>query len=387
MKNSPGAAIKEAMRLAHAQNPAEATRRLLKSLLGERYDTPPTAEERVSPAHHAEPEAHFASHIDESMERLKMPLGESLARLRSNGFPGVDLSPRALSQLGKRPKMRVPEGASYLSRTFTCQAGARPYKVYVPSKLRAAKAPLIVMLHGCTQNPDDFAVGTGMNQLAEEHGFVVAYPEQPITANQLGCWNWFNDKHQLRDLGEPSIIAGLTRSLISEMKIDRDRVFIAGLSAGGAMADVMSVTYPDLYAAAGVHSGLAYGVASDQASAFLAMSGKSRELGPRAARNRTRTVIFHGASDAKVHPTNAERFLIEARAGMAGSYRETTESGTSNGLAYRRTAILDARGVQVEYWAIDGLGHAWCGGCPEGSHTDRRGPDASREMLRFFLRS
>ncbi len=385
MKNFPGAALKEAMRLAHGQSPAEATRRLLKSLRGERFDTPSSTEEGDSTVPYPEPAAQFVPQIEESLERFKMPLVESLARLRSGEFPGVELSPQALAQLGKRPKVSVPEGASYLSRSFACQAGARPYKVYVPSKLRGARAPLIVMLHGCTQNPDDFAVGTGMNRLAEEHGFIVAYPEQPITANQLGCWNWFNEKHQFRDLGEPSIIAGLTRSLISELNIDRERVFIAGLSAGGAMADVMSVTYPDLYAAAGVHSGLAYGVASDQASAFLAMSGKLQERGPRPTRNRTRTVIFHGASDAKVHPTNAERILVEARAGAAGRYRETTQAGTDNGLAYRRTAILDARGVQVEYWAIDGLGHAWCGGCPEGSHTERRGPDASREMLRFFL--
>ncbi|MGJ0509049.1 MAG: extracellular catalytic domain type 1 short-chain-length polyhydroxyalkanoate depolymerase [Methylocystis sp.] len=314
-----------------------------------------------------------------------MPLAESLARLRRGELPNLDLTPQALAKLGKRPVVHVPEGASYLSRSFACHAGTRPYKVYVPSRMRAAKAPLIILLHGCTQNSDDFAVGTGMNGLAEEHGFVVAYPEQPITANQLGCWNWFNESHQLRDLGEPSIIAGLTRSLISEMNLDHQRVFVAGLSAGGAMADVMSVTYPDLFAAAGIHSGLAYGVARDQASAFMAMSGKAQDCGPRPKRDRTRTIIFHGASDTKVHPKNAERIVLEARAAISGSYEETTRPGTSNGLQYHRTLVTNARGVQLEYWVVDGLGHAWCGGSLEGSHTEQRGPDASREMLRFFL--
>ncbi len=226
-----------------------------------------------------------------------------------------------------------------------------------------------------------------MNRLAEEYGFVVAYPEQPVTANQLGCWNWFNETHQLRDLGEPSIIAGLTRSLISEMNLDHRRVFIAGLSAGGAMADVMSVTYPDLYAAAGIHSGLAYGVARDQASAFMAMSGKAQDGRQRPTRSRTRTVIFHGDSDPKVHPTNAERIAREARAAMSDNYEETTRRGVSNGLRYHCTTVTDTRGVQLEYWVIDGLGHAWCGGSLEGSHTEQRGPDASREIVRFFLGS
>lgn len=387
MKILPGAAMKEAMRLTREQNPLEATRLLLEALSGERFKTPsqPTVEERwrseaprITTTEFVEPKTEGPN------TRLRMPLAESLARLRRGEFPNVGLSAEALAKLGRRPIVQIPEGASYLSRSFVCQAGARPYKVYVPSRFGGAKAPLIVMLHGCTQNPDDFAVGTGMNRLAEEHGFVVAYPEQSTTANQLGCWNWFNEAHQLRGSGEPSIIAGLTRTLISEMNLDHERVFIAGLSAGGAMADVMSVTYPDLYAAAGIHSGLAYGVATDQASAFMAMGGKAKES-IHSTRNRTRTVIFHGSSDAKVHPSNAERILAEARAGISGNYEEATRSGVLNGLQYHRTVVSDASGVQLEYWRVDGLGHAWCGGSIEGSHTEQRGPDASREMLRFFL--
>ncbi|QGM44665.1 extracellular catalytic domain type 1 short-chain-length polyhydroxyalkanoate depolymerase [Methylocystis heyeri] len=390
MQPFTGNAIEEAMRLAREQNPIGATRLLLNRLSVGRFKTPtqPAPEERGNPAQpRIDSRVGVTSGAEGPATRLRMPLGETLARLRSGEVPSFGLDPEALSKLGKRPKVLVPEGASYLSREFIGTAGARRYKVYVPSKLRGARAPLLVMLHGCTQNPDDFAVGTGMNRLAEELGFIVAYPEQPAADNQMRCWNWFDQKHQLRDCGEPSIIAGLTRALISEMNLDRERVFVAGLSAGGAMADVMSVTYPDLYAAAGIHSGLAYGVAADQASAFMAMSGKSQQCRQRFARNRVRTVIFHGARDAKVHPINAERILTEARAGISGDCEETTQRGMSNGLQYQRTVVADAAGVQLEYWAIEGLGHAWCGGSPEGSHTERRGPDASREMLRFFLES
>jgi poly(hydroxyalkanoate) depolymerase family esterase len=383
------AALEEAMRLTREQNPAEATRVLLRSLTGGRFATPeaPTPEESgASPAPRIASAPHAAPNSDGPMARFRLPLGESLARLRSGHLPDLNLSPEALAKLGKRPTVPVPQGASYQSRSFSCQAGVRQYKVYVPSSLRGARAPLIVMLHGCTQNSDDFAVGTGMNRLAEAHGFVVAYPEQPMTANQLGCWNWFNERDQRRDAGEPSIIAGLTRFLIAEMDLDPRRVFVAGLSAGGAMADVMSVTYPDLYAAVGVHSGLAHGLATDQASAFMAMSGKNPlRLSPFAKR-RARTVIFHGSSDAKVHPANADHILREAREGLAGIRQETTQRGMSNGLRFDRTVVVDTSGVrQLEYWAIDGLGHAWSGGSREGSHTEQRGPDASREMLRFFL--
>jgi poly(hydroxyalkanoate) depolymerase family esterase len=251
------------------------------------------------------------------------------------------------------------------------------------------------MLHGCTQNPDDFAVGTRMNQLAEEYGFVVAYPRQPTKANPLACWNWFNPKDQTRDLGEPSIIAEITRTIMAELNIDAERVFVAGVSAGGAMADVMSATYPELYAAIGIHSGVAYGSATDGVSALAAMRGALKPAVPsqrkrrlKRAKGHVRTIIFQGASDRTVHPSNAELILAEARAELADTTgtRETHQQGSAGGRTYTRTVIVDASGVpQVEHWAIEGLGHAWSGGCPDGSYTDPHGPDASREMLRFFL--
>ena len=249
------------------------------------------------------------------------------------------------------------------------------------------------MLHGCTQNPDDFAVGTGMNRLSEEHGFIVAYPRQPMHANQSACWNWFNRKDQMRDAGEPSIIAGITRAIMTDFNIDAERVYVAGLSAGGAMAAIMSVTYPELYAATGVHSGLAHGSATDVVSAFAAMRGGPGSVAsaPRKTRRKgtndhVRTIVFHGMSDQTVHPSNAEMIIADARAGLADPLRETRYDGFMGGRAYTRSVITTASGVpHIEHWAIDGLGHAWSGGSPEGSHTDNNGPDASREMLRFFL--
>ena len=326
--------------------------------------------------------------------RMRRPLGEVLKLLRQADLPSFHLDSAPLAKFRKTPPVTVPDGAAYLTRTFACEAGSRDYKLYIPNHKDGRKLPLIIMLHGCTQNPDDFAVGTRMNQLAEEHGFVVAYPRQSKKANQLACWNWFNPKDQTRDLGEPSIIAGITRAIMAELNIDAERVFVAGLSAGGAMAEIMSATYPELYAAAGIHSGLAYGSATDAASAFAAMSGASSPVTPpqrkrrlKRAKGRVRTIVFHGASDQKVHPSNAEIIFAEARADLAGTtIRETQHEGSAGGRAYTRTVIVDASGVpQMEHWAIEGLGHAWSGGCPDGSYTDRHGPDASREMLRFFL--
>jgi len=330
-----------------------------------------------------------------SSVRMRRPMGEVLNLLRQADLPSFGLDSAPLLKLRKSPLVPVPDGAAYLTRTFTCEAGSRDYKVYVPSHTDGSKRPLIIMLHGCTQNPDDFAVGTGMNRLAEEHGFIIAYPGQPVSANQSACWNWFNLTDQMRDSGEPSIIAGITRTLMAEFDIDAERIYVAGLSAGGAMAAIMSATYPELYAAAGIHSGLAYGSATDVASAFAAMHGTSAPAAPaqrtsrlKMAHGRVRTIVLHGASDQRVHPSNAETILSESRAGLTSPGQETQHAGSAGGRSYTRTVITDASGVpHVEHWAIEGLGHAWSGGSPEGSYTDQHGPDASREMLRFFLES
>jgi len=415
MKSVFSTAMREATQLTRAQNVIEATRAIQRALSGRGHPAPPVEQSRESARLIAPPpnvsetagvvepprqNARMASARlrDATAERrpagrMRRPLGEVLKLLRRADLPsfGLDSAPFAKSR--KAPPVPVPDGAAYLTRTFTCEAGSRDYKVYVPSHADGRTLPLIIMLHGCTQNPDDFAVGTGMNRLAEEHGFIVAYPRQPMSANQSACWNWFNLTDQMRDEGEPSIIAGITRTIMAEFDIDGERVYVAGLSAGGAMAAIMSATYPELYAATGIHSGLAYGAATDLVSAFAAMRGASSPAAPvqrknhlKGANGRVRTIVFHGAFDQKVHPSNAEMILAEARAGLSNPAQETQHDGSAGGRAYTRTVITDASGVPlVEHWAIEGLGHAWSGGSKEGSHTDQHGPDASREMLRFFF--
>jgi poly(hydroxyalkanoate) depolymerase family esterase len=373
VKNLLTSALNKATQLTREQNLTEATRVLMRALT-------PGGAAAPEPAAHAEPHP--------PTFRLRRPLGETVELLRHAGLPGLDQSGAPLAALRKTPKIDVPPGADYVSRSYAGSVGARDYKVYAPGGARDRDRPLIVMLHGCAQNPDDFAIGSRMNELADEHGFIVAYPAQSTAANQMGCWNWFNPADQTREKGEPSLIAGLTRAVMAEWRVDESRVYVAGLSAGGAMAATMAATYPELYAAVGIHSGLAHGSASDVASAFAAMGGKiERGAARRSLSDGVRTIVFHGEADQKVHPTNGETIIAGARLDLADALaRETRETGSAGGLKYSRTVIADARGVpQLEHWAVEGLGHAWSGGNPDGSFADRHGPEASREMVRFFL--
>lgn len=285
----------------------------------------------------------------------------------------------------------------FISGSYRNPAGTRAYKLYIPSGYHGQTLPLIVMLHGCTQNPDDFAAGTCMNSLAEEHQCFVVYPEQPSTANMNKCWNWFEASHQQHDQGEPSIIAGLTRHIINTHSVDTRRIYVAGLSAGGAMAAIMGRTYPNLYAAIGVHSGLPYAVAHDLPSAFAAMNqmgvqlGRRRDKGAVAGGRFVPTIVFHGDMDKTVHPRNGDEVIAQCAAIYSGTEtakdpQVTLKRGQiPNGHAYTRAVHRDAGGRAVlEQWRIDGAGHAWSGGSPRGSYTDPKGPNASREMIRFF---
>jgi poly(hydroxyalkanoate) depolymerase family esterase len=280
----------------------------------------------------------------------------------------------------------------FFTRSYSGAAGARSYKLYVPEGYVGEAVPLVVMLHGCTQDPDDFAAGTRMNALAEEHGFLVAYPAQSGSANMQKCWNWFQAADQQRGQGEPSIIAGITQQVIEDYEVDEGRVYVAGMSAGGAMAAIMGACYPDLYAAVGVHSGLAPGSAHDMPSAFSAMrqgspgapmpkagSGGQAEMPP--------TVIFHGDRDGTVHPRNGDRLLAQLTAadGSAALKVSTRQGRVPDGHAFTRISYRDPEGRSVfERWNVHGLAHAWSGGGQPGSYTDPKGPDASAEMVRFF---
>jgi poly(hydroxyalkanoate) depolymerase family esterase len=287
----------------------------------------------------------------------------------------------------------VPEGGKFVEATYRNPVGSRAYKLYIPSRYHGQSLPLVIMLHGCTQSPDDFAAGTRMNLVAEENTCLVAYPAQPSEANAAKCWNWFRPSDQRRGQGEPSLIAGITREVMRDYAVDPQRVYIGGLSAGAAAAAVMGATYPDLYAAIGVHSGLACEAAEDLPSAFVAMqrgglpgSSKSGDisavpgLGPAIP-----TIVFHGDRDTTVHPRNGDHVIAQSK-GTTNLQEKVHRGRVPGGHSYTRTIHTDTSGQAIlERWEIHGAGHAWSGGSTAGSYTDPRGPDAAREMLRFFL--
>ena len=270
------------------------------------------------------------------------------------------------------------------SGTFTCAAGHRDYLLHVPDLARDGATGLVVMLHGCTQTPADFAAGTGMNALADREGFVVLYPAQSRGDNAQSCWNWFSRGDQLRDRGEPAILAGMTQKIAADHGIGADRTFVAGLSAGAAMAVILGQTHPDVFAAVGAHSGLPYSAARDVPSAFAAMGGQGADVAAPAGPG-VPTIVFHGSADATVAPVNSQRIAMHALHGLPQTI-ETEATGTTNGRTWTRRSATDMDGRErLQVWTVDGLGHAWSGGQPGGSYTDPKGPDASAEMVRFFL--
>jgi len=294
---------------------------------------------------------------------------------------------------------------SFEAHQFSNHAGTRSYKLYVPSQVSDTPRPMVVMLHGCTQSADDFAAGTQMNRLADEHGFLVVYPEQAVHANPTKCWNWFKPQDQLRDAGEPALIAGMVREVAQRHGADPRSIFVAGLSAGASMAVVLGETYPELFAGVGAHSGLPYGSAHDMPSALAAMKGGRSGLPglktmpgatvapPRKAVQRVPIIVFHGDRDHTVQPTNGAEIVRQAReahltqAGDDVTLTASTQDGKApGGRSYSRTVHADSTGqVHIESWTLHGAGHAWAGGDARGSYTDGTGPDASAEMVRFFL--
>jgi poly(hydroxyalkanoate) depolymerase family esterase len=299
----------------------------------------------------------------------------------------------------KPPPAEPKAPGEFVTCEFSNGAGTRAYKLYVPARTSDSPMPLVVMLHGCTQSADDFAAGTQMNRLADGHGFMVAYPEQAADANVSKCWNWFKAQDQVRGGGEPSLIAGIAGDVVERNGADPRRIFVAGLSAGAAMAVILGETYPELFAGVGAHSGLPYGSAHDIPSAMTAMKGGRRASLPGAATparkkavNAVPIIVFHGDRDHTVKQTNGAAIIQQAKdahAAEAGerALRSSIQHGTApGGRSYSRTVHADASGQpRIESWTLHGGGHAWSGGNSSGSYTDGTGPDASAEMVRFFL--
>jgi poly(hydroxyalkanoate) depolymerase family esterase len=349
-------ALRRSLAQTRAGNPMEATR-LIQGALG----AGPGASASGAP-----PE-------DTTVERERMRphrhLSEVLAGLARRP-PGLDL-PKGR----RRHIVEVPDGADFARRRHECRHGARDYRLYSPSSRSEGVEGLILMLHGCTQSPEDFAVGTGMNAAAERNRMMVVYPEQERTHNASLCWNWFRPGDQGPSAGEAALLASLAAAVVAEHRLPPERVFVAGLSAGGAMAAILAHSRPDVFRAAGVHSGLAPGSAQDVVSAFAAMRG---DPAPAAEAIRAPAIIFQGSADTTVAPVNAGR--------LAGPLEETGQrSGQAPGRRFDVLSGRNAAGQPVEVWRIEGGGHAWSGGRPGGSHTDPEGPDASAEMVRFFL--
>jgi poly(hydroxyalkanoate) depolymerase family esterase len=279
-----------------------------------------------------------------------------------------------------------PAPGSFNDGRFDSPHGSVSYKLYTPKGSARRRLPLVVMLHGCTQSAADFAAGTRMNALADELGFVVLYPQQSMNANMGRCWNWHRPGDQKRGRGEPAMIAALTLHAIATCRANPQRVYIAGISAGGSAAAIIGAAYPDLYVAVGVHSSIPRGNVTSVASATAAMRGGA--VAPSGRSNRPLpTIVFHGDDDRVVHPSNAGGFLSILQRSSSRPLDSRSQQGcAAGGRAFTRTVHRHATGeVLLEEWTIHGSGHAWSGGSPAGSHTDPAGPDASREMMRFFL--
>ncbi len=379
MNEEMNATMAEALQLTRAGRLSEAT-----ALLQERLGAPP-------PHSTAPPVFTMFRRRDKAVDSgLPQASGllEKLQPLLPVVTPGKTPLARPAGSGAAAAAASAPGGEVH-HLTHIDAAGSRTYDLYVPTGYAGEPVPLVVMLHGGTQDATDFAAGTRMNDLAEQHTFIVAYPEQSTAANNGRYWNWFRPEDQRRDAGEPAILAGITRQVMSNYAVDQARVYVAGFSAGGAMAAVMAATYPDLYAAAAVHSGLACGAAQDVPSAFAAMQNGG-SAGPTID---VPLIVFHGDRDTIVAPINADRLIasriaVSARTGGDAGLRvpATIQGGDGPDGRHSHTVYRDADGrVVAEQWTVHGGSHAWYGGSPVGSYTDAQGPDASAEMLRFFL--
>ena len=374
--------MREAMTVLRNNGPVEATKAIKRALCGDKNDAGDATALKTGAEAQRQTQADKPTSTQAQM-RVQTQVQQHLDRFTEAMAAVADLAPAPI-----RPD--VQERGNFSTHTFSNAAGQRQYKLYIPDTTAGGPLPLIIMLHGCTQDADDFAAGTQMNALAERHRCMVVYPIQPQKANISKCWNWFTPADQHRDKGEPSLIAGITREVMAHHNVDPARVYVAGLSAGGSMADVMIRCYPDVYAAAGVHSGLPYGSAHDLPSALAAMKG-GRRMGQALAPNKTQSaytpkrplIVFHGDADTTVNLSNALQLV------QGYDEKVATRSATPSIEPNRRVCavkwLTSSEGYDAELWVIHGAPHAWSGGSASGSYTDPKGPDASAEMMRFFL--
>lgn len=371
-------AIGRALDAVRSSNPLEATRLIQEALRGSGRPEAHASEPPLLTFRAAETKRRGSAELHPSKSERLAGLGKTIAALRAFKSP-IDIKSHI-------PGVSIPESPNFARRHFACASGQRDFRLFVPACVKPRG--LIVMLHGCRQTGEDFAVGTNMNALAEAHDLLVAYPRQTSAANTMSCWNWFRPQDQARLGGEAGIIAGLTREVCAEFEVPPDSVFVAGLSAGGAMAAVLGSTYPDLYSAVGIHSGLPYKSAHDVNSAFAAMRGQNRNR-PHASEGdgfRPRLIVLHGSADQTVDAANATLLWNDAvRSKGQGEVLELTVSAGGRTADRRIFSASATNASSVEQWIIHGLGHAWSGGNPNGSYTDGDGPDASAEMIRFFL--
>ena len=386
--------IREATRLTRAGQLVEATALLQRMLRGESAANAPSrtgshialaGREPLIIDAKANPVEETDSHPQSRQANSAQPRVHRALLDSKKGRSGIGLRGVIKRAPPSTPDI-VPEGARFIEGMYSSPEGSRAYRLFIPSRYQERPLPLVVMLHGCTQSPDDFAAGTRMNFVAEEQDCFVVYPAQPRQANQAKCWNWFRTGDQQRGKGEPSLIAGITRQIMRDYSVDPKRVYVGGLSAGAAAAAIMGATYDDLYAAIGIHSGLACGVATDLPSALVAMrQGGSDHKVISDGRTPVPTIVFHGDRDTTVHPNNGDQ-ILEQSVRTISTQKKVHRGQVPGGHAYTRTVLSDASGRgMLEHWNIHGAGHAWSGGSPAGSYTDPRGPEATREMLRFFL--
>jgi poly(hydroxyalkanoate) depolymerase family esterase len=305
---------------------------------------------------------------------------------------GQGLAPGSIPPVAPAPSSFAPArifSASGMENRVIHHGGAsRRYALFVPSRQPVAPAPLLVMLHGCKQNPEDFARGTRMNRLAEEHGFLVAYPEQARLDNGGNCWNWFVPRQQERDGSEPTQVAQIVHEVMRLHPVAPGAVYVAGLSAGAAMAVVLGQAYPELFSGVAAHSGLPMGSAHSVSSAFAAMRGKSGSGRSRSAVHPVPTLVIHGDADKTVAPSNGQGIVDQALAAFGESrpaLQRISRFERNNPALSQCHQYLDASGrCQIEQWIVPGGAHTWFGGDPSGSYTASHGPDASALIAAFF---